>query len=155
MLAAQPQDLVRYPDVAHLRGARASFLCVTETESMATVCPSSHSPASGGHLHASDHSGARQLRANTHQRHDCESQAAGCWMCRRCATASALICIDTFTFNILAAQWSVYLPPTLRQHGGAKFAGSPTPFSPSWQPRFLAALLSWSRHDALSRPARR
>ena len=25
--------------MAHLRGARASFLCVTETESMATVCP--------------------------------------------------------------------------------------------------------------------
>jgi hypothetical protein len=40
--------------MAHLRGARASFLCVTETESMATVCPSPHSPASGGHLHASD-----------------------------------------------------------------------------------------------------
>ena len=40
--------------MAHLRGARASFLCVTETESMATVCPSSHSPVSGGHLHASD-----------------------------------------------------------------------------------------------------
>ena len=28
--------------MAHLRGARASFLCVTETESMATVCPSPH-----------------------------------------------------------------------------------------------------------------
>ena len=40
--------------MAHLRGARASFLCVTETESMATVFPSSHSPVSGGHLHASD-----------------------------------------------------------------------------------------------------
>ena len=40
--------------MAHLRCARASFLCVTETESMATVCPSSHSPVSGGHLHASD-----------------------------------------------------------------------------------------------------
>ena len=40
--------------MAQLRGARASFLCVTETESMATVCPSSHSPVSGGHLHASD-----------------------------------------------------------------------------------------------------
>ena len=37
---------------------RASFLCVTETESMATVCPSAHSPASGGHLHASDKSDA-------------------------------------------------------------------------------------------------
>ena len=35
-------------------GARESFLCVTETESMATVCPSSHSPTSGGHLHAFD-----------------------------------------------------------------------------------------------------
>ena len=40
--------------MAHLRGARASFLCVTETESTATVCPSSHSTISGGHLHASD-----------------------------------------------------------------------------------------------------
>ena len=39
-------------DAAHT--APESFLCVTETESMATVCPSSHSPASGGHLHASD-----------------------------------------------------------------------------------------------------
>jgi hypothetical protein len=29
-------------------------LCVTETESMATVYPSSHSPESGGHLHVFD-----------------------------------------------------------------------------------------------------
>jgi len=47
--------------MAHLRGARASFLCVTETESMATVCPSSHSPVSGGHLHASDKRCARNM----------------------------------------------------------------------------------------------
>jgi len=33
---------------------RSSFLCATETESMATVCLSPHSPASGGRLHAFD-----------------------------------------------------------------------------------------------------
>ena len=49
--------------MAHFRGARASFLCVTETESMATVCPSSHSPASGGHLHAFDERSAPDTRA--------------------------------------------------------------------------------------------
>ena len=48
--------------MAHLRGARASFLCVTETESMATVCQSSHSPTSGGHLHAFDKRSAPDTR---------------------------------------------------------------------------------------------
>ena len=53
------EDLLRcrllgYPESTFHRSP--SFLCVTETESMATVCPSPHSPplVRGGHLHAFD-----------------------------------------------------------------------------------------------------
>jgi hypothetical protein len=60
-----------------LFGASPSFQsCVTETESMATVCPSSHSPTSGGHLHAFD------KRCAQHQREEgCVWRAPCIGMC--------------------------------------------------------------------------